>query len=149
MADINPKGISDYKTYLYVEGSTAGKYHKLIDVTSVPATGSAPKSLDTTTLSDAATSGVPDRLETPPLEFEYLYTGKNYADVTAAVSATEAHNYLIAYQDNSGYKFSARGATWTKEVGVGSVVKGGLALIASAPPEHVDDVSTLIETTGS
>jgi hypothetical protein len=138
--------ISDYKTYLYVEGATAGKYHKLVDITSAPATGAAPKSLDTTTLSDSATTGIPDRPETPSMEFEYLYTKENFTAVSEAISSTEDKNFLIIYQDNTGYKFPARGTTWTKEVSVGSVVKAGIGLIASAPPEHVDDTSTLVET---
>lgn len=137
--------ISDYKTYLYVEGTTAGKYHKLIDITSAPATGSAPKSLDTTTLSDEQTTGIPDRPETPSMEFEYLYTAENYATVSAAISATADKKFLIVYQDNSGFKFTAKGSTWAKEVSVGSVVKAGIGLIASTVPEHVDDASTLFE----
>jgi hypothetical protein len=138
--------ISDYKTYLYIEGTTAGKYHKLIDITSAPATGSAPKSLDTTTLSDAQTTGIPDRPETPSMEFEYLYTAENYAAVSEAISLTEDKNYLIVYQDNSGFTFAAKGSTWVKEVSVGSVVKAGIGLIASTVPVHEDDVSSKFET---
>lgn len=138
--------ISDYKTYLYIGGTTAGKYHKLIDITSAPATGSAPRSLDTTTLSDAQTTGIPDRPETPAMEFEYLYTKENFAAVSDAVSATADKKFLIVYQDNSGFTFDAKGHTWVKEVSVGSVVKAGLGLIASTVPAHVEDAATLFET---
>lgn len=140
--------ISDYKTYLYIEGATSGKYHKLIDITSAPATGAAPKSLDTTTLSDAQTTGIPDRPETPAMEFEYLYTAENYSAVSEAISATADKKFLIVYQDNSGFTFDAKGSTWTKEVSVGSVVKAGIGLIASTVPQHVEDATTLFETTG-
>lgn len=129
MAVTAPKAISDYKTYLYVEGTTAGKYHKLVDIISAPATGSAPKSIDVTTLSDAQSVGIPDRPETPTLEFEYNYTKANFADATAAVSLTDDKNYLIVFQDNTGWQFTARGATWTKEVSKGKQVTAGIGLV--------------------
>lgn len=145
MPTATPTAISDVKTYLYAEGSTEGKYHKLIDITSAPATGSAPKTLDTTTLSDEYTTSIPDRPETPAYEFEYKYTGAAFATVMAEISLTTDKNYLIVYQDNSGEKFTGRGTTWKKEVGVGSVVKAGLGFAVSSH-EHVEDASTLFET---
>lgn len=142
-----PTAISDYKTYLYVEGTTAGKYHKLVDILSAPATGSAPKSIDVTTLSDAQSVGIPDRPETPTMEFEYNYNKADYALVVAAVSLTADKNYLIVYQDGSGIKFTAKGATYVKEVSKGKQVTAAIALVASTVPEQVADTSTLMETT--
>lgn len=80
--------ISDFGTYLYIEGTTAGKYHKLVDIKSAPATGSAPKNLDTTTLSDSQTTAIPDRPETPAMDFDYNYNKTDFAAVTAAISMT-------------------------------------------------------------
>lgn len=148
MAETTPTAISDVRTFLYVEGPTAGKYHKLVDITSAPATGSAPKTLDTTTLSDEYTTSIPDRPETPAYEFEYKYTGAKFTAVSAEISLTADKNYLIVYQDNSGEKFAGRGSTWKKEVGVGSVVKAGLGFAVSSHG-HVADVTDLLETTGT
>ena len=138
--------ISDYKTYLCVEGTTAGKYHKLVDVLSAPATGAAPKSIDVTTLSDAQSVGIPDRPETPTLEFEYNYNKTDYATVVAAVSLTVDKKYMIVYQDGSGVTFTAKGSTYIKEVSKGKQVTAAIALIASTIPEQVADTSTMMET---
>lgn len=138
--------ISDYKTYLYIEGTTAGKYDKLVDITSAPATGSAPKSLDATTLSDAQSVGIPDRPETPSLEFEYNYTKENFQAVSEALSLTEDKNFLIVYQDGSGFTFAARGSTWVKEVSKGKVVSAGIGLVASTIPQFTEDTSAMTTT---
>lgn len=145
MAD-SPKAISDYKTYLYVEGTTAGKYHKLVDIISAPATGAAPKNIDVTTLSDAQSVGIPDRPETPTMQFEYNYTKENYALVEAAVSLTADKNYMIVYQDGSGATFTARGATYIKEVSKGKQITAEIALVTSTVPAQVADTSTMMET---
>ena len=142
MPTATPTAISDVNTFLYAETTTAGTYAKLIDITSAPATGSAPKTLDTTTLSDAYSTSIPDRPETPSYEFEYKYTGANFTTVTAAISLTTDKNYLIVYQDGSGEKFTGRGSTWKKEVGVGKVVMAGLAFAVSSH-EHVADTASL------
>lgn len=147
MAAITPRAISDYKTYLYVEGTTAGKYHKIVDIISAPATGSTPKSIDVTTLSDSQSVGIPDRPQTPSLEFEYNYTKDNFAAVTAAVSMTDDKNYLIIFQDNTGWQFAARGATYTDAVSKGKQITAKLGLVTSTVPEHIDDVTSMLEAT--
>lgn len=140
--------ISDVGTKLYAEGSTPGKYAMLVKISSAPATGAAPKSLDATCLDDEYTKSIPDRPETPSYEFEYNYNDTDYTSVQTAVSLTADKNYLIVYGDGSGEKFTGRGSTWTKEVSVGKVVKAGLAFAVSSH-EHIAPtaVTTMIATT--
>lgn len=137
--------VSDYKTYLYVEGTTQGKYHKLVDIKSAPATGAAPKNLDTTTCSDAQTTAIPDRPDTPAMEFSYNYNKTDFQAVVAAVSLTTDKKFMIVYQDNSGFQFPARGATFVKEVSVGKVVDATLSLTATSVPTFVTDCTTYFE----
>lgn len=140
--------ISDVGTKLYAEGTTVGKYAMLVKITSAPATGSAPKTLDTTCLDSEYSTSIPDRPETPPYDFEYCYNATDYATVKAAISLTEDKNYLIVYGDGSGEKFTGRGSTWKKEVTVGSVVKAGLSFAVSSHSDaSVSEVTTMIETT--
>ena len=138
-----PIAISDVGTYLYAEGATAGKYEKLVDITSAPATGSAPGKIDATTLSDTQKKYISDRPDTPDYKFGYNYTKDNFAKVVAAISLTVAKNYLIVYQDESGEKFSGTGATWKGEVSEGKKDEAKISF-AVASHEHVDDTSTLI-----
>lgn len=139
--------ISDVGTKLYAEGTTAGKYSVLVSIKSAPATGSAPKSLDTTTLDSLYTTGIPDRPETPEYKFTYNYTETDYEKVLAAVSLTTDKNYLIVYGDGSGEKFTGRGSTWKEEVSVGKIVEAGLSFAVSSH-DHVKatDVTTMIAT---
>jgi len=139
--------ISDFGTYLYIEGTTSGKYKKLVDIKSAPATGSAPKNLDTTTLSDSQTTAIPDRPETPAMEFDYNFNKTDFAAVVAAVSLTTDKKFMIVYQDKSGFQFSARGATFVKDVSIGEVVDATISLTATTVPTFVADCSTYFETT--
>jgi hypothetical protein len=138
--------ISDYKTMLCVEGTTAGKYHKLVDILSAPATGSSPKSIDVTTLTDDASVGIPDRPDTPNMEFEFNFNKTDFATVTADVSLTTDKKYMIVYQDGSGWTFSARGNAYTDAVSKGKQITAKLSLVATTVPLFVPDTSTLMET---
>ncbi len=134
--------ISDIGTGLYVKGD-GEKYTKLISITSAPATGSAPSTIDVTQLDSPVKQYISDRPDTPSYEFEANYTKENYESLTTKISLTETKDYLIVYQDNSGEKFSATGAFWKKEVSAGSAVKIGISF-AVQTHEHVADTTTLI-----
>lgn len=136
-----PIAISDYGTLLCVKGEN-DKYRKLISVTSVPDTGSAPSTIEVTELDSAVKQYISDRPDTPSYEFEANYTKENYATVTAAISLTEEKDYLIIYQDKSGEKFKGTGAAWKKGVSAGNAVKIGLSFAVSEH-EHVADTAAL------
>lgn len=53
---------------------------------------------------------------------------------------------MIVYQDKSGFQFSARGATFIKDVSVGKVVDATISLTATTVPTFVADCSTFFET---
>ena len=137
-----PIAISDYGTLLCVKGES-NKYSKLVSVTSVPDTGSAPGTIEVTELDSAVKQYISDRPDTPSYEFEANYTKENYATVTAGISLTDEKDYLIVYQDGSGEKFTGTGAAWKKGVTAGNAVKIGLSFAVSAH-EHVADTTTLI-----
>lgn len=128
--------ISDVGTKLYAEGTTPGKYEMLVKIKSAPATGSAPKSIDTTTLDSPYSTSIPDRPETPAYDFKYNYTDTDFTAVQAAVSLTVDKNYLIVYGDGSGEKFTGRGSTWIDAVDVGKVIDAGLSFAVSSH-DHV------------
>lgn len=134
--------ISDYGTLLCVKGAE-NKYAKLVSVTSVPDTGSAPSTIEVTELDSAVKQYISDRPDTPSYEFEANYTKENYATITAGISLTEEKEYLIVYQDGSGEKFTGTGAAWKKGVSAGNAVKIGLSFAVSSH-EHVADTSALM-----
>lgn len=134
--------ISDAGTYLAVEGETAGKYTKLVGITSAPATGEAPGTIEITPLDSLYKQYISDRPDTPKYEFDYNYTKENFATVQAAISLIDTKNYLIVYQDGSGEKFSGTGATWKDAVSRSSGVKGKISFAVSSH-EHVADTTTM------
>ena len=137
-----PIAISDVGTLLCVKGE-GDKYAKLVSVTSVPDTGSAPGTIDVTELDSTVKQYISDRPDTPSYEFEANYTKENYAAVTAGISLTEEKEYLIVYQDGSGEKFTGTGAAWKKGVTAGNAVKIGLSFAVSAH-EHISDTAALM-----
>lgn len=137
--------ISDVGTKLYAEGTTTGKYEMLVKITSAPATGSAPKSIDTTTLDSPYSTSIPDRPDTPAYEFKYLYTEADFETVQAAISLTTDKNYLIVYGDGSGEKFTGRGSTWVESISAGKAVEAGLSFsVSSHDHAKATDVATMI-----
>ena len=131
--------ISDYGTTLYLKGNN-DRYAKLVSVTSVPDTGAAPGTIDVTELDSAVKQYISDRPDTPSYEFEANYTKENWAAVVAGISLTEEKEYLIAYQDGSGEKFTGTGAVWKKGVSAGNAVKMGISFAVSSH-EHVAEVN--------
>lgn len=140
--------ISDVGTKLYAEGTTPGKYEMLVKISSAPATGSAPKSIDTTTLDSAYSTSIPDRPETPGYEFKYFYTDADYTEVQTAISLTADKNYLIVYGDGSGEKFTGRGSTWVEAVTAGKAVEAGLSFSVSSH-DHVAPTAVTTMITAS
>ena len=137
--------ISDVGTLLCIKGA-GDLYSKLISVTSVPDTGAAPSTIDVTELDSAVKQYISDRPDTPAFEFEANYTKENYEELLAKISLTTAKDYLIVYQDGSGEKFTATGASWKKGVTAGTAVKIGMSFSVEKH-EHVSDATILMDTT--
>lgn len=138
--------ISDAGTKLCKFDSTAKKYVPLVSITTAPATGAAPATIDVTALDSEAKQYILDRPDTPAFEFEYNYTAENYKTVTAEVDGKTAKQYLLVYSDGSGVKFDGIGATWIKEVAAGAAVKAGLSFAVPKKPEYVEEATALMNS---
>lgn len=142
------EAISDVGTKLCVETEKdSGKYEMLVPITSAPATGAAPGRIRVTPLDSSCERYIADRPDTPAYEFEYNYNKKDYKKVLEKVSLTEEANYLIAYQDGSGEKFTGTGETWRNKVERGSAVVAGLSFSVSSH-DFVEDTSDMIDNGG-
>lgn len=119
---------------------SAASFTKLIDVTAVPATGSAQAKLEATRLSSPKKEYIPDREDLPDLEFSYNYLAGDFATVDA-VCNTLAY-FLIVYGDGSGALIEGEGNTWIDAVGRGQVVGAKLNIV----PQSIDH-KTAIEVT--
>lgn len=133
-----------YKNYLYAEGTTSGKYSKLVDITSRGAMGSAPSSVDKSTLSDPILLKMSTRPEMPDLSFNYNYNKADFATVSAAIDIYTSHKYMVVLPDNAGFLFSATGSTYVDEAA--DPTQCVLILTATDSPEFVQDCTTYFET---
>lgn len=124
---------SDVGITLYVKGNQ-DKYNELIEVKSIPATGQAGGTLETTTLKSPTKTYIPDRPDNGDMDYTYNYTETNMTAVKAICDGNE-HDILVKYQDGTGFTYSGQVQTWINEVSVGSVVEATLHTVPATSPE--------------
>lgn len=122
---------SDVGITLYVKSNDS--YAELIEIKSVPATGQAGGTLETTTLKSPKKTYIPDRPDTGDMDYIYNYTEDNITKVKTICDNTE-HDFLVVYQDGSGFQYNGQAQTWINEVSVGSVVEATLHTVPSTAP---------------
>ena len=114
----------------------AASYTKLIDVTSVPATGAAQGKLEATVLSSTKKQYIADREDLPDLEFTYNYEATNFAAVLAVTNVE--HYFMIVYGDGSGAVILGEGNTWVDAVSRSAILEAKLNVV----PESIDFKTT-------
>lgn len=122
------------------DDGTAASFTKLVDVISVPATGSAQGKIEVTVLSSAKKQYIADREDLPDLEFGYNYTADNLAAVEDACN--QLYYFLIVYGDGSGALIYGEGNTWVDAVSRGSAIEAKLNVVAESI-----DLKTAVEVT--
>lgn len=106
---------------------TSASFTKLIDVTAIPATGSAQAKLESTVLAAKKKQYIADREDLPDLEFTYNYTIDNFEDVEAVCNAE--HYFMIVYGDGSGVVIFGEANTWIDAVGRGQVIEAKMNVV--------------------
>ncbi|WP_165170695.1 phage tail protein [Adlercreutzia sp. ZJ242] len=128
-------------TYL-MNSANGTTYTKLVDIKEFPDLGSAPPTLDTTTLSDMMHTYINDILDTGGgLEFTANYKLEDYK--TLLEHAGKEENYAVWFgakkegevftPDGSFGKFEFKGelSVWKKGAGVGAVQDMGISIAPS------------------
>lgn len=122
-------------------------YKEIIEIKSVPASGQAGGTLETTTLKSPTKTYIPDRPDNGDMDYTYNYTEANYTKVEELCDGSE-HELLVRYQDGSGFTYTAQVQTWINEVSVGSVVEGTLHTVPSVSPviKTASEITELLGT---
>lgn len=123
--------ISDVGTLLYSKIGNASTYTKLLSVISAPAMGSAGGNLEVTVLDSTTKQYIPDRPDVPDQDFNYNYTEANYTLALTACTGNE-EDFLVTFQDGSGYLIAGIAQTWINEVGRGASVEATLHIVANS-----------------
>lgn len=139
-----PVAHSDLGCMLFYKDATSGKFKYLVPVRAVPATHSAPGTIEVTEMDSPIKQYIADRPDVPAYEFDYNYTAAKYGAVKAQCG--KENEFLVTYADKSGVKFKGTGATWRDAVSPGSEVKGKLTVIVNKV-DDVDDCSSIIDVT--
>ena len=134
--------ISTYKVFLMKKNLET--FEKLIDIKDYPDLGGSPEMLDTTTLSDRATTSIPGIQQMDALAFTANYTSTDFDKIKALegeeaeyavwFGGTEASNGVMTPTGSEG-KFSFKGtpSVFVTGGGVNEVVSMTVTFAASTP----------------
>ncbi len=120
---------SDVGTMLYAKGAD-NKYSELIEIISAPAESTAGGTIEVTVLKSPTKQYIPDRVDVPEQDFGYNYTEANREKANTVCDGS-VHEFLVKFQDGSGYTITGTAQTWTNEIGRGQAVEGTLHIVAT------------------
>lgn len=133
--------ISTYKVFLMKKDNAT--YSKLIDIKDYPDLGGAPEMLDTTTLSDRATTSIPGIQQMDALAFTANYTEDDYDKVKALEGAegeyavwfggTESAGVVTPTGSEGKFEFKGTPSVYVTGGGVNEVVGMTVTFAASTP----------------
>lgn len=119
---------SDVGTSLYAKNGNS--FVEFLDITSVPAEGSAGGTIEVTVLKSAIKQYIADRPDTPDQDFNYNYTEANFTSAQTYTDGNE-HEFLVKFQDGTGYTIKGTAQTWINEVSRGTAVEATFHVVAS------------------
>ena len=119
--------ISSYNVVLKTSDTASGTYTKLVDIKDFPDLGSAPDTIEVTTLSDKMKRYVQGLQDTGSFEFTYNYTKDDFTKV-AALDDNATHYFELDFgNDGAGgegsFYFAGQVSTYVSGAGTGAVVE--------------------------
>ncbi len=136
--------ISTEGSYLLYKAANATAYSKLVDIKEFPDLGSAPDTLDTTTLSDHQKKSILDILDPGALEFTCNYTKEDYSALKAIEAKGAGQKFAVAFGcDESAatetitgtdgfFTFEGELAVYVKGGSVSAVTEMGVSIAVSS-----------------
>ncbi len=137
--------ITSYKSYLMIkkEGSgTSATWEKLVDIKEYPDLGSAPDTLDATTLSDGQKMYENDILDPGSLEFTANYTLADYNKLKELEGEEKEFSVWLGGKTTAGvtvpsgewgkFDFSGKLAVWKKGASVSAIQEMGFSIAPSS-----------------
>lgn len=119
--------ISSYNVILKTSTTAAGTYTKLVDIKDFPDLGSAPDTIEVTTLSDKMKRYIQGLQDTGSFEFTYNYTKTDFTKVNALDDNAKHFFELDFGNDGAGcegsFYFSGQVSTYVSGAGTGAAVE--------------------------
>lgn len=140
---------SSFKTYLmYKPTAGAESYEKLVDVKETPDLGSAPNTLDATTLSDPQKVYVNDIYDPGALEFSANYDSSDFEKLKGLEGKRLPYAVWMGAENSSGdyvptgsegkFEFEGELAVWVKGTAVSAIRDMGISI---APATEIKKVT--------
>ena len=111
-----------------------GTYTKLVDIKSFPDMGSAPQTIETTTLTDSAQTFIKGIDASAVMEFTANYTVEDY-EALLALKDKEDENFILYFGENGAsgkFAWSGQLSVWVVGGGVNGVVDMKINIIPSS-----------------
>ena len=124
--------ISSYNIVLKTSATATGDYTELVPVKDFPDLGSAPDTIEVTTLRDKMKRYIQGLQDTGSFEFTYNYTKTDFAKV-AALDDNATHYFELDFgNDGEGgegaFFFAGQVTTYVSGTGTGSVVEAKIVV---------------------
>ena len=127
---------------MYVKKTNA--FEELIEIKSVPASGTDPETLEVTTLKDVRKAYIAGRQDSPQQAFTFNRTAQNYEKAKAICDGTEKE-FLVVFSDGTGTWIKGVANVYKNEVTVNSVQEGTLTITTSdIQDKTASEVTTLL-----
>ena len=129
---------SSFKTYLMYKADGKTSYEKLVDVKEIPDLGSAPNTLDATTLSDSQKVYVNDIFDPGSLEFTANYDADDFDRLKAIEGERLSFAVWMGAEVTEGkFEFEGELAVWAKGASVSAIRDMGIAIAPATPIKKV------------
>lgn len=144
--DISDRAFTDVGAAILVKDPSDSLYKLLLPVTNIPATGSAPETVEKTVTTEGKKSYIMGRQDSPQKELTFYAHRDNFLRLNAAKGETK--EFLQVNPDGTGFLFRGQLSYYQDEVSVGNNIEGKAVItVTSSTEEPVNNVLDLIKPT--
>ncbi len=144
--DISDRAFTDVGAAILVKDNSDNLYNLLLPVTNIPATGSAPETVEKTVTTEGKKSYIMGRQDSPQKELTFYAHRDNFLRLNAAKGETK--EFLQVNPDGTGFLFRGQLSYYQDEVSVGNNIEGKAVItVTSSTEEPVNNVLDLIKPT--
>lgn len=144
--DISDRAFTDVGAAILVKDNSDNLFKLLLPVTNIPATGSAPETVEKTVTTEGKKSYIMGRQDSPQKELTFYAHRDNFLRLNAAKGETK--EFLQVNPDGTGFLFRGQLSYYQDEVSVGNNIEGKAVItVTSSTEEPVNNVLDLIKPT--
>ena len=140
------RAMTDISSAIFVKRAGQSKYSLWLPVTNIPATGSAPETVETTTTTSRKKTYTFGRQDNPQKECTFMAHRNNFKTLEADYN--KQLDFLQINPDGTGWAFTGFVSFYQDEISTGSNLTGKAVITVSSSEELPrDNVSDIIEET--